>query len=105
MNQDKQQLWAQRIQLQKESSLSQKQWCQENDINFHTFSYWNKKVRTVNQHSFEEGETSWVTLNKTQQMQNQSSFRIRIGKAIIELNEPTEEMIHSVIRILMHHAH
>jgi len=37
---EKQQLWDQNIQAQKQSGLSQKQWCQEKDISYHTFKYW-----------------------------------------------------------------
>ena len=103
MKQDKKQLWSQRIQDQKMSKLSQKHWCEENNVNFHTFCYWTSKVHASNRPPIDEPETSWVTLEKTQSNYAQSSFRISIGQAIVEINQPTEEMIHSVIRILMQH--
>jgi hypothetical protein len=104
MKENKQQLWAQRIQEQKKSNLSQKQWCNENSINFHTFSYWKRKEQRLNEFQLDEQATSWVTLEKAIDSHIQSSFRIRIGEAVIEIDQPTEAMITSLIKVLMQYG-
>lgn len=37
---NKEQLWQSRINDCKNSSMSAKQWCQENDVAYSTYSYW-----------------------------------------------------------------
>jgi len=100
---EKQQLWDQNIQAQKQSGLSQKQWCQEKDISYHTFKYWKQRTKISSQQPSVQ-ETSWVSLKKTEHKENKSTFKMRIGNADIEITEPTEEMIHSVVKILMQHV-
>ena len=103
MKQDKEKLWSQRIQEQKMSTLSQKQWCQENNVNFHTFNYWIKKIRANNLTPMAKEKTTWIALEKMPLIQTKSFLRISIQQAVIEINQPTEEIICSVIRTLMQH--
>ncbi len=42
----KRQLWQQRIEQWQQSQLSQKQWCEQQQIKIATFNYWRKKFRT-----------------------------------------------------------
>ena len=42
---NKQQLWQSRIEECQNSSMSAKQWCQENQIAYSTYLYWARKIR------------------------------------------------------------
>jgi hypothetical protein len=104
MKQDRQALWTQRIQDQRASKLSQKQWCQENGVNFHTFSYWNRKSNKHDMPKRDALPTAWVTLENPTDTLHKSAFRIRIGEAVIEIDHPTEAIVRSLIETLMHHG-
>lgn len=46
-NQEKIKFWTQHQVLQKQSGLSRRSYCQDNNLNYHTFCYWSKKAQSI----------------------------------------------------------
>jgi hypothetical protein len=93
------QKWQDAIENQRSSGLSQKQWCQENEINLHNFRYWVRRLKTI---ETESDEVRWVSLDSDTVS---DIVKITVGKATVEVRRQTDrQLLSEVLGILMAHV-
>ena len=85
-----QQEWARRLEEYSASGLSQKEWCQGNDVPMHQFNYWRGKLKqgkvARTNPVAAEGENGWWKLEVLPQpTQLQSALDVRVGAATIKV--------------------
>ena len=76
-------LWEDRLAAFKESDQPATEWCQENEVNLHTFRYWQKKLRSeISSQSL----TNWVSVEveESSYVEN-AQLSIQVGRASIEV--------------------
>lgn len=97
--------WESIIHNQIESGLSQKQWCEANNIKVSTFRYWKHKIFS-NKPSEKVETTTWtmVTPIKDTQLCN-NKIEVKIGKAILLIEKSfDEEILDRLLGILNKHV-
>lgn len=109
---DKQQLWQSRIEECQNSSLSAKQWCQENQIAYSTYLYWVRKIRleaSSEQKALLKGPV-FAQLPSEQDVLNVSKgteipVSMFLGKIRIDLaSDCPKSLLQSLIEILSRYA-
>ena len=103
---NKEQLWQSRIEDCKSSSMSAKQWCQENDVAYSTYSYWAKKFKaeTVSEQPvFAQLPSEQDIINATQK--TQAPISMLLGTVRIEIaSHCPQNLLQSLIEVLKHYA-
>ncbi len=94
---EKTKLWEDRITDYLSSGLTQKAWCEENNIPGHQLAYWLRKHRAK---VVEQPTNRWVSLPTSQAAG--SGVSLKLGKVVLEV-EPgfDEQTFASVLRALM----
>ena len=96
-NEQKRELWNERIQAFRASGLSQKAWCEEQGLQVSQLGYWLRKLRSETNLS-EKGR--WVSLNNI--APSNSGVSLRIGNAVLEIDRGFDpEVLADVLRSLM----
>ena len=91
--------WQTAIEKQRSSGLSQKQWCQENEVNLHNFRYWVRRLKTI---ETESDEVRWVSLDSDSVL---DTVKITVGRATVEVRRQTDrQLLSEVLGILMAHV-
>jgi len=85
-----QQDWARRLEEYSASGLSQKEWCQGNDVPMHQFNYWRGKLKqgkiTSANPIAAEGENGWWKLEVLPEPPPlQNALDVRVGAATIKV--------------------
>lgn len=109
MDEEKRLLWQERIKDYRASKLSAPAWCQQNQVNIHTFRYW---VNKLNKESlFTSVNTEWfsvkVPVSESKSSTGETSFgiHINIGRASIEVSSGFDlQVFEAVVRILSAHC-
>ena len=108
--------WAEIIKECKESSLTNKEWCIQNDIDEKQYYYWQRKVRKAVVQQMQETATTsastFVELPTTrmdsQQKEdplalNAATIRLRKGEFCIELtNQADTRLLNFIMELLLH---
>ena len=91
---EKSEIWRQHIKNWKQSGLSQKVYCKQENLNFHAFNYWNQKISNKRGSDF-------VAI---QPIKTASSSEIRLelpnGLALSWSGEPDSDYIQSLVESL-----
>ncbi|BES63915.1 hypothetical protein SANA_03540 [Gottschalkiaceae bacterium SANA] len=96
------QKWQEIIEHQRSSGLSQKQWCEENQVNLHSFRYWVRRLKGI---KTETDEVRCVSLDSTRNAPAADIVKITIGRASAEVRKQTDKhLLAEVLGILMAHA-
>lgn len=99
---ENQKRWQRRISEQRSSSLTQTEWCRQNEINLNTFRYWCKRLKKLE--NTDVRNTAFVALQPAK-VPVGNAIHIRVGSAEIEVGHETDmELLSDVVRVLMHHA-
>ena len=94
MDRSKINYWSEQIRLQKESGLSQRKWCEENGIKYHTFKDWGTKIKKAD----EKSESQFIELKPAEPAIQAENIEIKIGKISLKV---TTESFPFVIKELM----
>lgn len=96
------QKWQEVIESQRSSGLSQKQWCEENQVNLHSLRYWVRRLKAI---KTETDEVRWVSLDSTRIAPAADIIKITIGRASVEVRKQTDKhLLAEVLGILMAHV-
>lgn len=93
--------WERRIALYKRSGMTQSKWCEVNDLSYHQFKYWIKKVNAST--NTIKTNSKWIPISidhEPNHSQNES-LHIKIGQAIVEVKpdfNPT--LLANVVKVL-----
>ncbi len=91
--------WEKLIKEFEKSGKSQAQWCREKNLKFKAFNYQYRKYRRDNQNEEEIDKRNWIPV-KFEPMIT-SKLNIRIGKAIIEIeNGYDERLLMNIVKSL-----
>lgn len=109
---NKQQLWQSRIEDCKNSSMPAKQWCQENQIAYSTYSYWVRKLRseTIPEQKFFSEEPVFAQLPSEQDILNasqgiQAPISMFLGRVRIDISSHCpQNLLQSLIELLKRYA-
>ena len=98
-------IWVEHVNNQNMSDLSQKVWCEKNNINYHNFAYWVGRFKKENA-AIEPNGTEWVTVLPSKPCidnnKNTGNVTISIGNAVIDFKTDTDiESFEKVIQILV----
>lgn len=83
---DKRKEWGKRIANFKNSGLSGAHWCRMNDISYHTFNYWHKKIQRDDYHKHlnKTSKSEWLLIeDATTSTTSQDSLELSVGKVTI----------------------
>ncbi len=84
--QENQRMWESRIAEQVASGLTQKEWCDANDINLHNLRYWKHRLVVSKQQA--SITQRFVAISPIQsQAFTQAPLRLSIGKLAVEIRE------------------
>jgi hypothetical protein len=102
---ENQKYWERLIHNQMESGLSQKQWCEENNIKIGTFKYWKYKI-FPNTPSRKSEKTTWTRVTPiTDTKLCNSKIEVKIGKATLLIDKFfDEEIFDKVMRVITKHV-
>lgn len=96
--------WEKRIANFKNSGLSGAHWCRLNDINYHTFNYWHKKIQPNDnpKHLNKVSKSEWLLIEDvTTPPTSQDSLELRIGKVTITVKPDSNTvLLQQVISLL-----
>lgn len=82
---EKRNLWEDRLAAFQESDQPATKWCEDNEINLHTFRYWQKKLRSE---LSTQSLTNWVSVEVEEQSYvERNQLSIQVGRASIEVPE------------------
>ena len=96
-NEQKRELWNERIQAFRASGLSQKAWCEEQGLQVSQLGYWLRKLRSETNLS-EKGR--WVSLSSV--APSGSGISLRVGSVVLEIERVFDpEVLADVLRSLM----
>ncbi|MBN2899717.1 MAG: hypothetical protein JXO44_13190 [Clostridia bacterium] len=85
---DKIVLWQSRLDAQKTSGLSRRAWCEANQVNFHNFQYWHKKLSVI-QATPEPNKVRFMSIfPESTTHETNMAIKISIGAITIELAQP-----------------
>lgn len=109
---NKQQIWQSRIEECQNSSMSVKQWCQENQVAYSTYLYWARKLRTSAdpEQDIHTEEMVFAQLPSEQEIRNvpqrrTSPVSMFLGTVRIEISSNCpQNLLHSLIEVLNHYA-
>lgn len=91
--------WEKLIKEFEKSGKTQSQWCREKNLKFRAFNFQYRKYRKDNQNSEEINNTSWIPVQF--ETASPSKLNIRVGKAIIEIeNGYDEKLLQTVVKSL-----
>lgn len=94
--------WQERIDAQAASSLSQKAWCQENEINIHNFIYWKKRLNEIKKQ--DKNPLQFIALSPKINTSH-SPIVLKIGAAAIEIHENFNlNLLDDLVRVLIRYA-
>jgi len=98
-------MWIKHIENQRSSDLSRKNWCVENDVNFHTFGYWVGRLKKEDNVT-EPNSTDWVAIIPSNPCINDSNgtgkIIISIGNAVIDFKTDSNiESFEKVVQVLV----
>lgn len=109
---NKQQLWRSRIEECQNSSMSAKQWCQENQIAYSTYLYWARKIRLeaapekkalLEDPVFAQLPSEQEVLNVSKR--TETSVSMFLGKIRIEISSDcSKNLLQSLVDALNHYA-
>lgn len=105
MNEEKRLVWLERIKDYRSSQLSVPVWCEQNQINIHTFRSW---VNKLNKESlFTTLNTEWLSVKvpmleaKASTGETSCGIHVNIGRASIEVSSGFDpQVFEAVVRIL-----
>lgn len=97
--------WVKHVNDQRESGLSRKMWCEKNNLNVHTFSYWSTRLKKEDTPA-DPNETEWVALLPSQpcvsENENTGHVSVSIGHALIDFNKNSSiEAFEQVVKVLI----
>lgn len=91
--------WEKLIKEFEKSGKSQSQWCRENDLKVKAFNYQYRKYRRDNQNNEEINKINWMPVKFESVVP--SKLNIRVGKAIIEIeNGYDEKLLQTIVKSL-----
>lgn len=95
--------WQEIIDNQRSSGLTQKLWCEANDVNIHNFRYSVNRLKAL---ASETDDVRWVCLEDTSSSPKKTTvIEITVGRASIEVNQKTDKLLLTdVLGILMTHV-
>lgn len=95
--------WEQRISDYIASGQSQAKWCEENEISYHQFGYWKKRLKDQ---STEKTNNSWVpVIVEEPKTARCESLLIKVGSVSIEVNAGfNSTLLTEVIKVLKEHV-
>lgn len=78
--------WEQRIARYKTSGMTQSKWCEANDLSYHQFKYWLKRVNTSSI-KVEESNSKWIPISIDDDLHhgNNNSLQIKVGQVTVEV--------------------
>lgn len=93
--------WKRRVAIYKTSGMTQSKWCEANDLSYHQFKYWLKRLDTSTE--VKETNSKWIPISIDDDSNNNKndSLQVRVGQAIIEVKpdfNPT--FLANVIKVL-----
>ena len=94
--------WQTIIASQASSGQTQKEWCDENDVNINNLQYWKRRLKNDQELSTpKEGFVAMVPkANK-----HSSKLRITIGKATINIEDDVNpSLLNVIVEVLSHHV-
>ena len=83
--------WLTLIKEFEKSGKSQAQWCREKNLKDKAFNYQYRKYRRANQDKEEINKTNWMPVKFEPMIP--SKLNIRVGKAIIEIENGYDEIL------------
>lgn len=77
--------WEQRIAIYKTSGMTQSKWCETNDLSYHQFKYWLKRLNTTTK--VKESNSMWIPITIDDDLRpiKNDNLQIKVGQAIIEV--------------------
>lgn len=94
--------WQEIIDNQQSSGMTQKTWCEANDVNLHNFRYWVNRLKTL---ATETDDVRWVSLEDARPSTKSDIMKITVGRACVEVNQETDKLLLAdVLGILMTHV-
>ncbi|WP_010245199.1 IS66 family insertion sequence element accessory protein TnpA [Acetivibrio cellulolyticus] len=91
--------WEKLIREFEKSGKTQAQWCREKGLKIKAFNFQYRKYRRDNQNKEEINKTNWMPIQFEPMMT--SKLNIRIGKAIIEIeNGYDERLLQTIVKSL-----
>lgn len=91
--------WVKLIKEFEKSGKTQAQWCRENNLKFRAFNFQYRRYRKENQSSEQINKTNWMPIKFETVIP--SKLNIRVGKAIIEIeNGYDEKLLQTVVKSL-----
>lgn len=97
-------MWKSHITEQVSSGLTQKEWCDANDVNLHNLRYWKHRMVVSKQQA--AIAQRFVAIGPIQsQARTQASLQLSIGKLAVEIREGIDlALLDDVLKILMQYA-
>lgn len=93
--------WKQRIEDCRASGLTQKLWCEENQISLSTFRYWNRRIREVEQP--ETIDSAEVLFARLPSEPKPASSESSMPPVILNVHGIRIELYPSCSREMLHH--
>jgi hypothetical protein len=91
--------WKKLIEEFEKSGKTQSQWCREKNLKFRAFNFQYRRYRKDKQNGEETNNTSWMPVQFETAIS--SKLNIRVGKAIIEIeNGYDERLLQTVVKSL-----
>jgi hypothetical protein len=104
-DQEKWEMWEQRIANFEASNKSAAEWCRENGVANSTFCTWKQKVQDARKGKQEEvPAASWVeiTTKEEEKCEPEATMTVRIGEIAIEVKAGyDEQLLQSLIRTVL----
>jgi hypothetical protein len=103
-DQEKWEMWEQRIADYEASNKSAAQWCRENGVANSTFCTWKQKMQDARKGEQEEvPAASWVEVTEDEEKREPAStMTVRIGEVAIEVTAGYDErLLQSLIRTVL----
>lgn len=95
-------MWEDRLAEQASSGITQKQWCDEKEINLHNFRYWKRRLSVISQEA--SISQRFITVSPIQK-QPKTPLQISIGKLAVEIREGIDlSLLDDVLKVLMRYA-
>jgi len=101
-NQEKQVLWNERIEAFLASGLSQRAWCQEQELPLHQLNYWLRKHRTNPEHP---SACRWVSMESVRPSSSSvSGISLRVGHISLDIEpgfdqQTLVDVLHSLMAL------
>ena len=81
-----QRLWAARLADLEESGVTQKQWCEQNNIAYSTLKYWTLKANKAKKQRRENGDAKWLAARISNAAEISSGTYLNTGKITVNYN-------------------